>query len=154
MASAAPLKTHGFADTCSPPLVLLPCCAFSFRVPEEFLPAEAAALFRDPEVTPCDQLNLVWKDPDEAGLLQFLVQEKGFSLERVQTALKRLKGARGKASQQRIEGFFKMAPAAAASAVKFEKPNAKRKEPPATSASAKKKAAADAKKPKAASKKK
>jgi flap endonuclease-1 len=84
---------------------------------DEFMPIEAAELFRTPDVTPPDQIKLEWKDPDEDGLVQFLVTEKGFSLERVQSALKRLRGARQKASQQRMEGFFKApAPAAAAAA--------------------------------------
>lgn len=95
-----------------------------FRVGDDFLPAESAALFKQPEVTPASEIKLEWKDPDEAGIIKFLVDEKGFNLERVQNALKRLVGARGKASQQRIEGFFKMA----APKETFEKPNAKRKE--------------------------
>ena len=93
------------------------------RVGDDFLPAESAALFKNPEVTPASEIKLEWKDPDEAGIIKFLVDEKGFNLERVQNALKRLVGARGKASQQRIEGFFKMA----APKETFEKPNAKRK---------------------------
>lgn len=59
---------------------------------------------------PCSQ------DPDEEGLVQFLVTEKGFDLARVQGALKRLKGARAKASQQRIDGMFRVPKPIAAAA--------------------------------------
>ena len=131
---------------------------------EDFRPEESAALFKQPEVLAADVIpKLEWKDPDEAGLIQFLVTEKGFNLERVQGALKRLKAARGKASQQRIEGFFRMgaAAAAAAGAPVFEKPN-KRKEPETTGKKgpgglmkkARKDAGKDAKPASAASKKK
>ena len=61
--------------------------------------------------------------------------EKGFNLERVQGGIARLKKARGKAAQPRIEGFFK---AAAAGGETFEKPNAKRKEPAPAAGSKKK----------------
>lgn len=134
------------------PLSLSLVSRLSSRWGADFLHAEAASLFRTPEVTPPADLHLEWRDPDDAGIIQFLVTEKGFSLDRVESALKRLKGARQKASQQRIEGFFKLAPSSAAGE-KFEKPNAKRKEAP-TTAAGKKAAAAAAKKAKTTSKKK
>jgi hypothetical protein len=77
-----------------------------FRVTDDFMPKEAAALFKNPDVTPASEVKLEWKAPDVDGLIDFLVAKKGFNLERVQGALKRLQGARGKANQQRIEGFF------------------------------------------------
>ncbi len=94
---------------------------------DDFLPSESAALFKNPLVTPASDIKLEWKSPDEAGVIQFLVTEKGFDLVRVQTQLKRLVNARSKASQQRIEGFFGAPAAAAAGGIVFEKPNAKRK---------------------------
>lgn len=100
----------------------------SFRVDDNFLYREAAALFKNPEVLPADAIKLEWRDPDEEGIIQFLVSEKGFNLDRVQGAVKRLRGARSKAAQQRIEGWFKPASAAAAGAPKFEKPNKRKGE--------------------------
>jgi len=82
------------------------------KVGEEFLPREAAELFKHPDVTPASEIKLEWKAPDVEGIIEFLVGKKGFNLERVQGALKRLQGARGKANQQRIEGFFFGKPAA------------------------------------------
>jgi len=101
------IKTHktiekalAFIDTSKHPL------------PDPFEYAEAAQLFINAEVTPSATLadSLTWSDPDEAGLVQFLVNEKGFNVDRVKSALSRLKAARSKSSQQRIEGFFSVVP--------------------------------------------
>lgn len=75
------------------------------RLPEEFLYKEAAELFKKPMVSEAKDmkvwaaafaaarmrlrcsvlccLQLVWKDADEKGIMQFLVTEKGFNAERV-----------------------------------------------------------------------
>jgi flap endonuclease-1 len=47
-------------------------------VPEDWPWEEAKKLFENPEVIPADQLELEWQNPDVDGLVQFLVQEKGF----------------------------------------------------------------------------
>jgi flap endonuclease-1 len=85
--------------------------------------AEARALFKSPEITPVADIKLEWKAPDEAKLIEFLVGEKGFQLERVKAGIVRIHAARGKSSQKRLESFFTAAPATSAG----EKPNAKRK---------------------------
>jgi flap endonuclease-1 len=48
------------------------------KVPEDWPWEEAKKLFEQPDVVPADQLELEWKNPDVDGLVQFLVQEKGF----------------------------------------------------------------------------
>lgn len=53
-----------------------------------------------------------WSDPDEEGLVGWLCGEKGFSEQRVRAAVGRIKAAKGKAAQGRIENFFKPAPSA------------------------------------------
>ncbi len=75
--------------------------------PEEF-PFEAAReLFLKPEVVDCAALpEFKWTPPDEAGLVQFLVKEKNFAEDRVLKAIEKIKGAKGKASQNRLESFF------------------------------------------------
>ena len=40
-----------------------------------------------------------WGEPDEEALVEFLVVEKNFNEDRVRTALKKLKGTKGKSSQ-------------------------------------------------------
>ena len=82
------------------------------RVPEVDW-AEVRSLFVTPEVTDPDTLDLKWADPDEAGLMQFLVTEKGFQKERTEAGLARLKKSRGGGSQMRMDAFFAAAPAAA-----------------------------------------
>lgn len=81
-----------------------------YTIPEDFLHEEAAKLFVTPEVIDGNELRdkIVWADPDEEGLIQYLVTEKGFALERVKTAVKKLREARPKASQKRMENFFQI----------------------------------------------
>ena len=57
--------------------------------------------------------TLEWKEADRDGVVNFLVKEKGFNQDRVESALKKLKAARGKGSQGRIDSFFTMQPKAA-----------------------------------------
>ena len=81
------------------------------KLPEPFNFAEAAELFKEAEVTPGDTLPVFeWKEADRDGLIEFLVKEKGFNQDRVETALKKLKAARGKGSQGRIDSFFTIQP--------------------------------------------
>ena len=40
-----------------------------------------------------------WGPPDEGGLVQFLVQEKGFNEDRVRKVVERIRGSRGKSNQ-------------------------------------------------------
>lgn len=99
-------------------------------MPEDFLFKESAELFRQPEITDpttikvkspllpiivlslisqfdlADTVQLEWKDPDEEGLLKFLVEEKGFNQDRVLSGIKKLKEAKGKSSQTRLESYF------------------------------------------------
>eukprot|EP00455_Lapot_gusevi_P007195 TRINITY_DN1307_c0_g1_i8.p1 TRINITY_DN1307_c0_g1~~TRINITY_DN1307_c0_g1_i8.p1 ORF type:complete len:431 (-),score=128.07 TRINITY_DN1307_c0_g1_i8:122-1291(-) len=79
-------------------------------VNEDFLFAESRELFRVPEVTDPSELKLEWTDPDEDGLIQFLVTEKGFNLERVQGGVRKLREAKGKGSQTRLDSFFTAMP--------------------------------------------
>ena len=51
-------------------------------------------------------LELKFTAPDEEGVVDFLVKQKQFSEDRVRNALKKLKAAKGKSSQNRLETFF------------------------------------------------
>ena len=57
-------------------------------------------------VAPASELDIKWTEPDEEGLLKFLVERMQFAEERVTSGIKRLKAAKGKASQQRMDSFF------------------------------------------------
>jgi flap endonuclease-1 len=75
--------------------------------PDPFPFVEARALFHTPEVVDAAALpEFKWTPPDEEGLVAFLVGEKSFSEERVRKAIEKIKAAKGKASQNRLEAFF------------------------------------------------
>lgn len=48
-----------------------------YGVPENWPFKEARRLFKEPEITESDQVELNWTGPDEEGLVKFLVEEKG-----------------------------------------------------------------------------
>jgi flap endonuclease-1 len=75
-------------------------------VPEDFLYKESAAAFANPDIKEAAEIKLEWKEPDEAGLIKFLVEDKGFNMDRVVSGIKKLKEAKGKSSQTRLESFF------------------------------------------------
>ncbi len=92
-----------------------------------FTPAyvEARRLFKTPEVNSYETQDIVWKDPDEEGLRDFLVYKMQFSEDRVNAGIKKLKDARKVHSQQRLDSYFKVLPSTTGNATQ------KRKVPPA-----------------------
>lgn len=59
--------------------------------PSEFNYEEVRKLFKNPEVTKVDDIGeFKWNKPDEEGIKDFLIREKGFNEEKVDTALKKL----------------------------------------------------------------
>eukprot|EP01080_Neovahlkampfia_damariscottae_P012089 gene12089-5582_t len=83
-----------------------------FTVPDEFYIQfdQARQLFKKPLVTPSDEIEMKWKDPDEDGLFKFLVSEKGFEEKKVKNVLERIKKSRKQTNQQRISNFFTVTP--------------------------------------------
>jgi flap endonuclease-1 len=83
------------------------------RVPDVDWDAVRAAFLKpdvaDPE-SPEVAAAMVWRDPDEAGLVQFLVTEKGFKQERIEAGIAKLKKARTGGQQMRLDGFFTKPP--------------------------------------------
>ena len=51
-------------------------------------------------------LDLRFRQPDEEGIIKFLCEEKSFNEERVRRQLAKLKAAKAKSSQNRLESFF------------------------------------------------
>ena len=51
--------------------------------PEDWQYERARELFEKPDVTPGDDLEFKWKEPDEEGLVKFLCEENGFNEERI-----------------------------------------------------------------------
>lgn len=81
-----------------------------YQIPENWPYQEARILFKEPLVSPPDeQPELKWAAPDEEGLVAFLVNENGFNNDRVVKAIEKIKAAKNKSSQGRLESFFKPA---------------------------------------------
>ncbi|GAX73772.1 hypothetical protein CEUSTIGMA_g1223.t1 [Chlamydomonas eustigma] len=82
-----------------------------YPLPEPFPYKEAREAFKNPEVTPADQLPVFkWNAPDVDGVVDFLVREKSFNEDRVRKAMKRVVDNRGKSGQSRMESFFQVLP--------------------------------------------
>ncbi|KAI1724823.1 flap endonuclease 1 [Ditylenchus destructor] len=75
--------------------------------PENWLFAAARKLFLHPEVTNGEEFQFAWTEPNIDDLIKFLCIEKGFSEDRIRTAIDRLKKSRTIAQQGRIDTFFK-----------------------------------------------
>ncbi|KAK4282670.1 hypothetical protein QN277_014017 [Acacia crassicarpa] len=79
-----------------------------YQIPDDWPYKEARQLFKEPLVlTEEEQLDLKWTAPDEDGLITFLVNENGFNADRVTKAIEKIKAAKNKSSQGRLESFFK-----------------------------------------------
>lgn len=77
-------------------------------IPEDWPYQRARCLFKEPVVTPLEnQPDFKWTVPDEEGLKSFLVDENGFNHERITKAIEKIKAAKNKSSQGRLESFFK-----------------------------------------------
>eukprot|EP00742_Colponemidia_sp_Colp-10_P014147 GILJ01016031.1.p1 GENE.GILJ01016031.1~~GILJ01016031.1.p1 ORF type:complete len:402 (+),score=60.07 GILJ01016031.1:115-1320(+) len=119
------IKTHGSIEA-----ALHQLDKTKYIIPDNFDFEGARQLFLSPDVVSVQDLDLVWKQPDEAGLRQFLVVEKNFDPTRVESSLKKLRNAQSKASQSRLESFFgptsvikRKAPVQLVSSGKRAKPN-------------------------------
>ncbi|KAL3843598.1 hypothetical protein ACJIZ3_001001 [Penstemon smallii] len=78
-----------------------------YQIPEDWPYQEARMLFKEPSVFTDNELELKWTSPDEEGLISFLVNENGFNSDRITKAIERIKTAKNKSSQGRLESFFK-----------------------------------------------
>ncbi|KAH1046208.1 hypothetical protein J1N35_036992 [Gossypium stocksii] len=79
-----------------------------YSIPDDWPYEEARRLFKEPLV--CmddDQLEMKWSPPDLEGLITFLVNENGFNIDRVTKGVEKIKAAKNKSSQGRLESFFK-----------------------------------------------
>lgn len=80
-----------------------------FTIPDDWPYEDARDLFFQPDVLSADHADcdFKWTAPDTEGLVKFLVEEKGFSEDRVRSAATRLQKNLKTAQQSRMEGFFK-----------------------------------------------
>eukprot|EP01120_Amphizonella_sp_Union-15-10_P015511 TRINITY_DN8000_c0_g1_i1.p1 TRINITY_DN8000_c0_g1~~TRINITY_DN8000_c0_g1_i1.p1 ORF type:complete len:406 (-),score=97.92 TRINITY_DN8000_c0_g1_i1:18-1235(-) len=90
--------------------ILLKIDKTKYIVPEHFPYQEIREWFKNPVVTDPSTIDLKWSDPDEEGLLEFLVKEKGFSEDRVKSGIAKIKKSRSTTVQGRLTSFFSIVP--------------------------------------------
>ncbi|MCJ1362186.1 Elongation of fatty acids protein 2 [Acarospora aff. strigata] len=80
-----------------------------YTIPDDWPYKDARELFFNPDVRSADHpdCDFKWEQPDVEGLVKFLVEEKGFSEDRVRSASAKLQKNLKTAQQARLEGFFK-----------------------------------------------
>ncbi|KAL1859613.1 Elongation of fatty acids protein 2 [Diaporthe australafricana] len=80
-----------------------------YAIPDDWPYLDARDLFFEPDVRSADDplCDFKWDKPDVDGLVQFLVNEKGFSEDRVRSGATRLEKDLKSSQQSRLEGFFK-----------------------------------------------
>lgn len=108
-----------------------------YKVPEDWPYKRARELFHQPDVLkPDDPLvaGIKWEQPDEAGLIEFMVKQAGFNEARIKAGIEKLKKTKQQATQGRLDSFFKKIPSTTT------KPEAKRPAPAAKKPAAAKKA--------------
>jgi len=103
-----------------------------FIVPDPFPYEAIRAYFKNPDSTPADQFDLKFQDPDVEGLIQFMVEEKGFNPDRIRSGIEKLKKSRQTATQSRITSFFVQQPAGKTPPKKPVKVEAKKGSPATT----------------------
>uniref|UniRef100_A0A0A9X3W2 Flap endonuclease 1 n=1 Tax=Lygus hesperus TaxID=30085 RepID=A0A0A9X3W2_LYGHE len=81
-----------------------------YVVSNDFLYKEAAEFFKNPQVVDTDTLQISWDPPNEEEIVKFLCDEKNFNRDRVEAGLERMRRARTKSQQQRLDSYFKVAP--------------------------------------------
>eukprot|EP00850_Spirogloea_muscicola_P020204 SM000209S06383 [mRNA] locus=s209:194250:197897:- [translate_table: standard] len=79
-----------------------------YSIPEPWPYKQARELFSKPLVNTNDEdFEFKWYPPDEEGLRKFLVDENGFNNDRVVKAIEKIKAAKNKSAQGRLETFFR-----------------------------------------------
>jgi flap endonuclease-1 len=96
------------------------------KIPAFFPIDQVRQIFKHPEVTPAEELDLKFTDPDEEGLTKFLVEEKKFDPTRVSNAIGKLKATRKQGQQGRLDTFFKVVGKSTSSTAQKNKDAAKK----------------------------
>lgn len=81
-----------------------------YEVPENWNFERARELFKQPDITDVDTIELKWTQPDEEGLVKYLCGDKQFSEERVRAGAQKIQKSLKTATQGRLDSFFKVLP--------------------------------------------
>lgn len=77
-------------------------------VPEEYPVDRLREMFYKPEVTPASEVKLLWKAPDEEGVIKFMCDENQFDVDKIRSGLNRIEKSKHVGSQTRLDSFFKV----------------------------------------------
>ncbi|XP_061432167.1 flap endonuclease 1 [Lethenteron reissneri] len=104
-----------------------------YPVPDNWLYQEARQLFLKPDVVDAEEVDLKWNEPDEEGLVAFMVQEKQFNEDRIRNGVKKLLKSKQGTTQVRMDDFFKITGSITSAKRKQPEPkgSAKKKSKPA-----------------------
>ncbi|KAF8038606.1 hypothetical protein BT93_B1206 [Corymbia citriodora subsp. variegata] len=80
-----------------------------YQIPDNWPYREVRLLFKEPIVSTEELPEIKWTVPNEEGLISFLVNENGFNIDRVTKAIEKIKAAKDKSSQGRLESSLKPA---------------------------------------------
>ncbi|UJR20801.1 hypothetical protein I4U23_023914 [Adineta vaga] len=93
-----------------------------YGVPDDWAYEQARQLFKVPDVLSVDAIDLKWTEPDENGLVAYMVNEKGFSEDRIRNGSKKLTKARATTQQGRLDTFFTVSRTVTATTSNVKKP--------------------------------
>ena len=83
-----------------------------YIIPENFLFEESRDLFKSPDaITEKEEIEpkLKWESPDHEKMREFLINEKAFAENKVESGIKKLESCKSKVNQGRLDMFFKSA---------------------------------------------
>ncbi|GFO41115.1 flap endonuclease 1 [Plakobranchus ocellatus] len=98
-----------------------------YTIPENWMFKEARKLFQEPEVEDAEKVELKWNDPDEQGLVDFMVEQKNFSEDRIRNGAKKLIKAKQGTMQGRMDSFFSIVSTSKTTKRKAEEPKSAQK---------------------------
>ncbi|CAG9809038.1 unnamed protein product [Chironomus riparius] len=79
-----------------------------YEVPEDWNYERARELFKEPEITDVETIDLKWTAPDEDGLVKYLCGDKQFNEDRVRSGAQKISKSLKTATQGRLDSFFKV----------------------------------------------
>ncbi|XP_055534847.1 flap endonuclease 1 [Wyeomyia smithii] len=81
-----------------------------YIIPEDWNYKQARQLFKEPDVTHPEKIELKWSEPDEEGLVKFLCGDRQFNEDRIRAGAKKILKTKSTATQGRLDSFFKVLP--------------------------------------------
>jgi flap endonuclease-1 len=97
-----------------------------YEPPENWNYERARELFKQPEITEVDKLEIKWTQPNEEGLVKYMCGDKQFNEERIRSGAQKIMKSLKTATQGRLDSFFKVIPSSTPSPAAKRKPDDKK----------------------------